>query len=301
METFTSNTKISQHSVNLSWEEMFVIVHRQQEQYLHGNEIINVYGIPRGGVYVALIWKACLPSRIKIVSDPNIADIIVDDIIDSGATAKKYTDAYQKCVVPAVSREEHPGWVVFPWEAMQNEQGPEDNIKRILEFIGEDPNREGLLETPNRVIRSWNTLYGGYSQNVEDVLKVFEDDSSDEMVVLSNVEFYSTCEHHMLPFFGKAHIAYIPNKKVVGISKLARILEIYARRLQIQERMCKQITNALMEHLNPLGAACILQAQHFCMTSRGVQKQNSIMTTSSLEGIFRTEQQTRNEFMNLIR
>lgn len=175
------------------------------------------------------------------------------------------------------------------------------DVKNLIEYLGDDPNREGLRETPKRVILSYDHLFSGYGQRVEDVLKVFEDDTSDQMILLKEIEFYSTCEHHMLPFFGKAHIAYIPNGKVVGISKLARILEIFSRRLQIQERLAQNVTEALMTHLNPLGAACLLEAQHFCMTSRGVQKQNSVMVTSSLEGVFRENASVKTEFLALIK
>ena len=184
-------------------------------------------------------------------------------------------------------------------EKIQMENHIKGDLKQILKFIGDDPEREGLLETPNRIIRSWSRLYGGYHRNVESIMKTFEEDSSDQMVILKDIEFYSTCEHHMLPFFGKAHIAYIPDGKVVGISKLARILEIFSRRLQIQERLTGEITEALMEHLKPLGAACMIEAQHFCMVSRGVEKQNSIMVTSSLKGVF-SDPDVKAEFFQLI-
>lgn len=177
---------------------------------------------------------------------------------------------------------------------------PESTVRHILELLGEDPNREGLRETPARVVRSWSELYGGYGQDPQDILKTFEEGACDEMVLLRDVEFYSTCEHHMLPFFGRAHIAYLPNRKVVGVSKLARLLEIFARRLQIQERLGQQITTALDAALHPMGSACILEAQHFCMTSRGVAKQNSVMVTSSLTGAFREEAETRQELFAIL-
>ncbi|GAG88950.1 unnamed protein product, partial [marine sediment metagenome] len=142
--------------------------------------------------------------------------------------------------------------------------------------------REGLKETPKRVSKSFAKLYGGYAMKASDHMKTFSDGVCDEMVIVKDIEFFSTCEHHMLPFFGRAHIAYIPNKKVIGVSKLVRILEVYARRLQIQERICQQVTEALDTNLSPLGSACVLEAQHFCMTARGVEKQHSIMVTSSL-------------------
>lgn len=175
------------------------------------------------------------------------------------------------------------------------------SVKIMIKYIGEDPEREGLIETPKRVIKSFNTIYGGYGQDPKDVFRIFKDGKCDDMVILKDIEFFSTCEHHMLPFFGKAHIAYIPDKSVIGISKLARLLEIYARRLQIQERICQQVTTALMKYLKPIGAACIMEAQHFCMTSRGVQKQNSVMITSSLTGEFKENAEARSELMSLIK
>lgn len=174
-------------------------------------------------------------------------------------------------------------------------------ITLLMYAIGEDPNREGLIETPSRVYRSYHKLYGGYEQDPKELLKTFDKETYSQMVLLKNIEFYSTCEHHMLPFFGKAHIAYIPNKKVIGVSKLARLLEIYSRRLQIQERIGEQVTTFLMEELNAKGAACVLEAQHFCMTSRGVEKQNAKMVTSSLKGAFLKEAETRQEFFNMIK
>jgi len=174
------------------------------------------------------------------------------------------------------------------------------NIKEILEHIGDDPSREGLADTPKRVVESWKELYSGYKRSPEDVLTVFNSDGYDEIVLLDNIEMYSTCEHHMLPFYGEAHVAYIPDEKIVGISKLARIVNIFSRRLQNQERITRQVTNALMKHLEPQGAACIIKARHMCMCSRGVGKQNSMMKTSSLKGAFLDEPEARQELINLI-
>ena len=175
-----------------------------------------------------------------------------------------------------------------------------ENLKSILAYIGEDPEREGLLETPDRIIRSWGTLFGGYKQNPKEILSKVFTQKYDEMVLLKDIEIYSTCEHHMLPFFGKAHVAYIPNGSVVGISKLARLVECFARRLQIQEKLCNQITEAIDQHLKPLGAACVIEAKHLCMCCRGVQKQHSTMVTSSLNGVFLEKPEARAEFMRLI-
>lgn len=177
----------------------------------------------------------------------------------------------------------------------------ENLIREVLYNIGENPDRGGLIETPKRIINSWNELYSGYKKSPKDILKVF-DESCNEIVLLKDIELYSMCEHHMLPFIGKAHVAYIPdNDKVVGISKLARLVDMYARRLQIQERIGIQVTTALMEILKPKGAACIIEAQHLCMRMRGVNKQNSIMVTSSMEGVFRDSFNARNELMQLIK
>lgn len=179
----------------------------------------------------------------------------------------------------------------------------QQKLIEIIKTIGDNPQREGLLETPSRVVKSWDHLYRGYKQSPTDVLTTFAADGYDQIILLRNIEMYSMCEHHMLPFFGKAHVAYLPdpNGKIVGISKLARLVEIYARRLQIQERIGDQVTSALMKYLQPQGAACIIEAQHTCMLMRGVEKQNSIMVTSSMKGIFLKNPEAKQELMQLIR
>lgn len=173
-------------------------------------------------------------------------------------------------------------------------------IKKLISQIGENPDREGLLDTPRRVIKSYETLFSGYDQNPADLVTTFDGENYDEMIIAKNIEFYSMCEHHMLPFFGTAHIAYIPREKIIGISKLPRITEIFARRLQNQERLTQQIATTLDELLNPRGVGVVIEAQHFCMMARGVQKQNSSMITSSLLGLFKNNNTTRSEFLNLI-
>jgi GTP cyclohydrolase I len=244
------------------------------------------------------------PIDLTIVQLPLQADFIVDDIVDSGDTRARY-EQYAVPFLPLVDKRNEAEllnqWVVFPWEKLKGEEGPQANVTRLLQYINEKPEREGLKETPARVIKSYDQLFAGYKQDPADVMKVFEDGACDEMVLLRDIEFYSMCEHHMLPFFGRAHIAYIPNKKVLGVSKLARVLDIYARRLQIQERLTGQVTDALMEHLKPKGAACVLEAKHFCMVCRGVEKQNSQMVTSSLQGAFKTDVATRAEFFSMIK
>ena len=175
----------------------------------------------------------------------------------------------------------------------------EDKIKDILFKIGDDPRREGLLETPTRVVKSWKELYSGYDQDPSDVFKTFENEGFDNMVICKDIEFYSMCEHHMLPFFFFSPVAYIPNNKIIGLSKLARLTNVFSRRLQNQERLTDQIAKTLVEKLDAKGAGVVMEGKHFCMMSRGVQKQNSSMITSSLYGVFR-EQSVRQEFLTLI-
>jgi len=175
-------------------------------------------------------------------------------------------------------------------------------IRTIIREIGDNPDREGLLETPSRIIRSWSELYSGYGQDVASLFKTFSDVSGySQIVICKNIEIYSMCEHHMLPFFGKAHVAYLPDKRVIGISKLARLVDVYARRLQIQERICEQVTDAIMEYLQPQGAACIIEAMHLCMRMRGCSKQESVMVTSSMKGIFLKDGKVREELIQLIK
>ena len=184
----------------------------------------------------------------------------------------------------------------------ENEATFEQAVRTMLECIGEDPDREGLLETPERVMRAWRDKFAiGYEQDPANILgKVFVDGSCDQMVLQKNIEMYSCCEHHMVPFVGVAHVAYIPDGKVVGLSKLVRLVECYSRRLQIQERLTQQIANALQDQLNPKGVGVVIDASHMCMSSRGVEKQHSSTVTSAMLGSFQTEDNTRREFLALI-
>ena len=177
----------------------------------------------------------------------------------------------------------------------------ENAVRTLLQYLESDSNREGLLDTPKRVIDSWDEVFSGYTTNAETILQAtFNAEGYDGIVLLSNIEFHSTCEHHLQPFSGKAHVAYIPVDRIVGISKLARIVDHHALRLQNQERITNNVANDLVEHLNPLGAAVIIQASHGCMRCRGVRKQNAIMTTSAMRGVFFDKQEARNELMQLI-
>lgn len=174
-------------------------------------------------------------------------------------------------------------------------------VKDLLLEIGEDPNREGLLNTPKRVAEAYEFLTKGYNQNIEDVLNdaIFTE-KYDEMVLVKNIDFYSLCEHHMLPFYGKIHVAYIPNGKIVGLSKIPRIVDVFARQLQVQERMTQQIADTIDKYLQPVGVAVVSEAYHMCMMMRGVEKQNSSATSSAMHGVFKDDARTRTEFLNLI-
>ena len=176
-------------------------------------------------------------------------------------------------------------------------------VRSILEAIGENPDREGLVKTPDRVARAFRVFTRGYEQDPAEVLKsalFTEDYDYQEMILCRDIDFFSLCEHHLLPFFGKAQIAYIPKRHIVGISKLARLVEVFSRRLQVQERMTTQIATTLMEHLDPLGVGVVLKAEHLCMRMRGVEKQNSEVVTSAMLGTFRTHHETRQELMTLL-
>lgn len=270
-----------------------------------------VYGVPRGGCMIAQWLEGKGFARACDDMESPEETLVVDDIIDSGRTRLRYKN-YKFCSIHAKPEglnylkdsgiehtryvEECGCWVEYWWE--QDQTIGEDCVARMIQIIGDSCNREGLAETPERVVRSWNELYSGYRRDAGDVLKWFEDGSCDEMVVLRDIEFYSMCEHHMLPFTGRISIGYIPDGRVVGVSKLARLAEIFARRLQIQERMTAEIADAIMGGLKPKGVMVTCHAKHFCMIARGVKKQNSEMVTSAIRGSFE-KPEVRQEFMNL--
>ena len=189
--------------------------------------------------------------------------------------------------------------VIF--ETTSDLEAMSDLAQRWIGLIGEDPQREGLVDTPARVARAWAYLTRGYQQTLEEVVgqAIFTADGS-EMVVVKDIEFYSMCEHHMLPFFGRVHIGYIPRKKILGLSKFARIVDMYARRLQLQERLATQIADAIVEVLDPLGVGVVIEGTHLCMMMRGVEKQQSQTVTSAMRGSFRKDQRTRSEFLSLL-
>ncbi len=177
----------------------------------------------------------------------------------------------------------------------------EDAVKAMMLHVGEDPNREGLLETPKRVRKAYEFIYGGYKEDPHEILsKALFTSSNDEMVLIKDIEFYSTCEHHLLPIIGRVHVAYIPDGKVVGLSKIPRVVNVFARRMQIQEQLTEQIADAIMNAIAPKGVAVVVQARHMCMEMRGVEKINSTTTSSALRGLFKRDEKTRAEFFSLI-
>lgn len=268
---------------------------------------LKVYPIPRGGIPAAyaLIAAGC---KARIVDNPAEADLFVDDIVDSGATMQHYCDEYPGVPFYALVDKLDPAcphgdnWIVFPWEG-DAETGIEDNIRRLLQYVGEDPHREGLRDTPKRVAKAWAEWCKGYGQDPASIMKVFKDGAEhcDEMVIVKDIPIYSHCEHHMAAIIGTVTIAYIPNGKIVGLSKLARLADIYARRLQVQERLTNQIADALIEHLQPKGVGVVIRARHLCMESRGTNKQGHHTITSALRGVLREDPKARAEFMELAR
>jgi GTP cyclohydrolase IA len=264
----------------------------------------SVYGVPRGGIPVAYMLSKMIGAIV--VDNVEDADIIVDDLVDSGKTKQKYKELYPDKPFYALftkGLDIENVWIQFPWEETSEVGGAEDIPTRLLQFIGEDVERGGLLETPKRYLKAWKDFTKGYDQKPEDVLKVFEDGAEkyDQMVLVKDIDVYSQCEHHLVPFFGTASVAYIPNGKVVGLSKIPRLIEVFARRLQVQERLTNQIASSLEEHLKPLGVAVVIKCRHMCMEARGIQKVGSYTTTSAMTGVFREEgNNARSEFLQLL-
>lgn len=267
----------------------------------------TLWGVPRGGIPAAFAVAA--HSGAIVVDSIQDATVIVDDIWDSGRTAERIMDTAESgtTFVTLFDKRRAPWrgrWLIMPWETVEGATGDEsatDAITRLLQYIGEDPKREGLLKTPDRVLKAWREWCSGYGQTPKDILTTFEDgaDRVNELVVMRNIPVHSTCEHHLAPFFGTATIGYIPNGRIVGLSKLVRLTNIFARRLQVQERLTNQIADALMEHLNPLGVGVIIECRHMCMESRGVQSANTPTTTSALRGALFSNDSARAEFLQL--
>ena len=266
-----------------------------------------IYGIPRGGIPVAYIVGGLVTSNC-LLENPEEAMVLLDDVIDSGTTRTWWSEgkfpgvqfaALADYLDPPRRKEE---WLVFPWE--QDETGDasaDDIVIRLLEYIGEDPTRGGLKDTPRRVLAAWKEWTSGYGKDPGEILKAFEDGAEgyNQMVMVKDFPFYSHCEHHLTNFFGTATIAYIPDKRVVGLSKLGRVLDIYAKRLQVQERLTNLVADAIQDNLKPKGVGVLIRARHLCMEGRGLAKQGHETITSALRGEFMSDAKVRQEFLSL--
>ncbi len=276
--------------IHLTWEEVF-------DRIMGGGpQGKKVWGVPRGGSIVAGLLQICKGN--KVVDFAQEADIIVDDIVASGRTKKEAEEQVPGKGWWALVPNKVPGkWVQFPWEK-PGDQDMEHTVVRQIEYLGEDPKREGLMDTPARVIKSLKEMTGGYLQDPEQILARSFKVDYDQMVVVKGIDFWSLCEHHMMPFHGTATVAYIPKGKVVGLSKIPRLVHCFAKRLQVQERLTQEIANAMQKHLEPLGVAVAIKANHLCMAMRGI-KSDSEMVTSCLLGAFRKNAEARSEFLAL--
>lgn len=282
---------------HLSMSDVQDAVRKLAERY----EPAPVFGVPRGGCVPAAMLAGLWGT--ELLASPRPGCLIVDDLVDSGATRERYR-RLGYTFDALFHKAKGDGWIVLPWEAEDETAGPTDAVIRLLQHIGEDPHRDGLLRTPQRVVAALRELTAGYQLNVADVLAVQFDQTVvyTGIVVLRGIPFASLCEHHLLPFTGTADVAYVPGEsgRIVGLSKLARLVDIYARRLQVQERMTVQIVEALVSHLAPTAAACVIRADHMCMSIRGVNKTAAGTVTSELRGAFFDDARARAELMQLL-
>lgn len=262
----------------------------------------GVHGVPQGGAPVAVMVANRL--GVPILDQPEPGCLVVDDLADTGATALRHNghtfDAlYRKPHTPTdicPDAIEVDGWLRFPWE--RHDGTPTDAVTRLLQWVGEDPTRDGLRDTPTRVVKALRDLCGGYHLDPADILDRCFDVAHDEMIVVRRIPFNSLCEHHLLPFQGHATVAYVPGDRIVGLSKLARLVDCYARRLQVQERLTDQIADAVERHLDPVAVGVIVTAHHTCMSHRGIQK-HAEMVTSALRRGMRDDPAARNELLTL--
>jgi GTP cyclohydrolase IA len=276
---------------------------------------ISIYGVPRGGIpvayAVALACQKITPSNFNFYVTETLqeAHVIVDDIVDSGATRLRYAKLHDcefgfRALIDKTQTQD-PEWVVFPWEVGEDgkDESFTDNVVRLLQYVGEDPNREGLRGTPSRVAKAWAEWCGGYEVDVPKLFTGFEDGAEryDQMVVVKDIPFYSHCEHHLAPFFGTVTIAYIPDSRIVGLSKLNRVVKAYAQRLQVQERLTNQIADCLESNLKCVGVGVMIKARHLCMESRGIGQQGHHTITSALRGSLYSDPSCRAEFYSIAR
>lgn len=281
---------------SVTWGEVLARAQalRIRMKKLHGATHPFVYGVPRGGATVAALVGTP-------VDQPEQADFIVDDLIDSGRTRDEYAARFKKPVLALFDKTDGDAgepWLVFPWEEGTDALGPGDAVRRLIQYVGEDPDREGLRDTPARVVRALAELTAGYAADPEKILERRFAETADEVIMVRDIPFWSLCEHHLLPFHGTATVGYLPSDRIVGLSKLPRLVQAFAQRLQVQERMTQQIAQAVMDHLGAQGAGCVVRAVHTCMAARGVRSA-SPMETSALFGKFR-DGLPRAEFLALV-
>jgi len=259
----------------------------------------TVYGVPRGGQLLALLISQ--KTELQLTDEPDSNTLIVDDLIDSGRTMAKYEGFEFMAMIDKRVEPWKGQWIEFWYEETHKDEL--DIVTRQLEVIGENPLREGLLDTPKRVTKMWKELFRGYDESQKPTITVF-DNGSDGLVydnmVLDTGDFYSQCEHHMVPFFGNYWFAYIPDKKILGISKVARVVDYYSAKLQVQERLVKEVLDEIEKQVQPRGIALVMKGEHLCKTMRGVKKKG-YMVTSDLRGVFRTDPAARAEFMRYVK
>jgi len=282
---------------------------------MRGHERCGIYGVPRGGVTVAALLAGAVEQvdsdlTVLLLESPDNADFIVDDLVDSGTTKQRYKSKFPNATFLTLYNKQIEGqlckgravadyWLIFPWEERDDTATEDDIFLRLLQFIGEDPARDGLKDTPKRMQKAWAAWTEGYNTDFKELFTTFENDNHyDQMVTVRNIPFYSHCEHHLAPFFGTADISYIPKGHVVGLSKLSRVLNGYAKRLQVQERLTQQVADCIMEHLEPVGAGVIVRARHLCMESRGIAQQGHHTVTTALKGVY-LEPEVRQEFLKV--
>lgn len=300
-------TVISNVGVEDMLEDMAAMVFPALMKHPVGSR--GIYGVPRGGIPIAMYLAAYYKdNHAKLVNHPGEAAIIVDDLVDSGITRDRYTTQYPgrpffTLIDKNVAGDMMSGWITFPWEKDETgtDKSADDIVTRLLEHIGEDPKREGLIETPRRFLKGWEEWASGYHTHIPSLFKTFEDGAKgvDEMVIVHNIPIWSKCEHHLADMTGVAHVGYVPDGKIIGLSKIARLVDAYGRRLQVQERLTNQIAEAMDTHLQPLGVAVQLSCSHACMSSRGVKAHGVTATTSALRGVFLSKKSARTEFLDL--
>jgi GTP cyclohydrolase I len=296
---------------SLTWSEVAVAATKLRAR---NPQATLVYGVPTGGVPVAAYTGLPLVAppdgtvTLDVLARYGRDDLlVVDDLVDSGKTLAPFVEAGFR--VDALLRKPHAppaiaphaeqvnGWVMFPWE---RGHGPEDAVVRLLEWIGEDPTREGLLDTPKRVVKAFREMTSGLTTEPRSVLGTVFNETSDQMVVVRGIRFSSMCEHHLLPFTGTAAVGYVPDGRVIGLSKIPRLVEVFAKRPQVQERMTNQIADALMQHLLPRGVGVVVKAHHSCMGCRGVRQPDAEMITSCVLGCMKEDPASRAELMEFI-